>query len=82
MGGKRLSAESQRFDLAVAPKTCPEQSANNLGLGFCPYNKILLLSTTIVTGDTLVTLVVEANDEQWKGSNSDLRRVRDSFQVS
>jgi hypothetical protein len=32
------------FDLAVAPKTCPEGSVNNLGFGFCPYNKTPPLS--------------------------------------
>ena len=28
------------FDLAVAPKTCPDKQAENLGLGFCPYDRI------------------------------------------
>jgi len=28
------------FDLAIAPKVCTTNNAENLGLGFCPYDRI------------------------------------------
>lgn len=67
------------FDLAVAPDTCGT-SAENLGLGFCPYDTIVLLSATIVDGKMMVCAVTCTKDE-WKRSNSDLKRVRNSFLV-
>jgi hypothetical protein len=49
--------------------------SGRIGQQFGIWILSLQQNATIVTGDTLVTLVVEANDEEWKGSNSDLRTV-------
>ena len=67
------------FDLAVAPDTCG-QSAENLNLGFCPYNTIVLISATIVDERMMVCGVTCTKDE-WKRANADLKRVRGSFFV-
>jgi len=68
------------FDMAVAPKTCDTDDEANLGLGFCPYESIYLLSATIVE-DRLYVICVESDKMEWKRANADLRRVRSSFQV-
>lgn len=67
------------FDMAVAPDTCGS-SAENLGLGFCPYESIVLLSATIIDGKMMVCAITCTKDE-WKRSNADLKRVRNSFFV-
>jgi len=67
------------FDMAVAPDVCGA-SADNLGLGFCPYESIVLLSATIIDGKMMVCGVTCTKDE-WKRSNADLKRVRNSFFV-
>jgi hypothetical protein len=68
------------FDLAAAPETCGN-SAENLGLGFCPYDNIFLLSATVVE-DRLYCIVVECDSTRiWKLASSDLKRVRSSFVV-
>jgi len=67
------------FDLAVAPATCG-QSAENLGLGFCPYDDLFLLSAVVKEGG-LYVFVLESNKEQWRRGNADLKRVRESFRV-
>ena len=67
------------FDMAVAPDTCGS-SAENLGLGFCPYDTIVLLSATIVEQKMMV-LAVTCTKDEWKRSNADLKRVRNSFYV-
>jgi hypothetical protein len=78
------------FDLAFAPAECPnymEGNKENLGLGFCPYDSIFLVSATVLKnneGDksgTLMCCVVECNKDEWKIANSDLRRIRKSFKV-
>ena len=78
------------FDLAFAPLSCPdymEGNKENLGLGFCPYDNILLVSATVLSnadsneGGTLVVCVVECNKNEWKIGNTDLKRVRNSFVV-
>ena len=78
------------FDLAFAPAECRnymEGNKENLGLGFCPYDSIFLVSATVLKnneGDksrTLVCCVVECNKDEWKIANSDLRRIRKSFKV-
>mmetsp|Transcript_12997 Transcript_12997/g.21295 ORF Transcript_12997/g.21295 Transcript_12997/m.21295 type:complete len:344 (+) Transcript_12997:46-1077(+) len=78
------------FDLAFAPLSCPdymEGNKENLGLGFCPYDNILLVSATVLNnadsneGGTLVVCVVECNKNEWKIGNTDLKRVRNSFVV-
>ena len=79
------------FDLAFAPLSCPdymEGNKENLGLGFCPYDNILLVSATVLNnadsneGGTLVVCVVECNKNEWKIGNTDLKRVRNSFVVN
>ena len=81
------------FDLAFAPSECPDYMAGNkenLGLGFCPYDRIFLVSATILNNNdnsnkdksgTLMCFVVECDKEEWKMANSDLRRVRSSYKV-
>ena len=78
------------FDLAFAPAECRnymEGNKENLGLGFCPYDSIFLVSATVLKnneGDksgTLMCCVVECNKDEWKIANSDLRRIRKSFKV-
>lgn len=68
------------FDLAMAPDNCDPKGAENLGLGFCPYNTIVLLSSTIISQRMFVFAIVCTKDE-WKRSNADLKRVRSSFNV-
>lgn len=76
------------FDLAFAPSECPdfgEGNKENLGLGFCPYDNIFLVSATVLNngetgkGGTLMCCIVECNKDEWKIANSDLKRVRSSF---
>lgn len=78
------------FDLAFAPVECPnfmDGNKENLGLGFCPYDNIFLVSATVLrqsdkeesANGTLVCCVVECNKVEWKMANSDLKRVRSSF---
>jgi len=71
---KRLYYE---FDLATAPDNCG-QSAENLGLGFCPYDTIVLVSATIVN-EKMYVCGVTCNKTEWKRANADLKRVRGSF---
>lgn len=76
------------FDLAFAPLNCDgfmEGNKENLGLGFCPYDNIFLVSATVVNNidniGTLFCSVVECNKDEWKMANSDLKRVRSSFTI-
>ena len=77
------------FDLAFAPVSCPdftEGNTENLGLGFCPYDSIFLVSATVLNNEkdksgTLMCCVVECDKDEWKLGNSDLKRVRSSFVV-
>mmetsp|Transcript_5195 Transcript_5195/g.6786 ORF Transcript_5195/g.6786 Transcript_5195/m.6786 type:complete len:335 (+) Transcript_5195:19-1023(+) len=68
------------FDMAVAPKTCGN-SPENLGLGFCPFDTVFLLTATIVN-ERLYVFAIECDKDQWKRSNSDLKKVRSTFAVS
>lgn len=70
------------FDLAIAPETCVggEKDPNNLGMGFCPYESIALLSAVAVN-DKLFVLEITCRKDQWKRSNSDLKQIRTSFRV-
>jgi hypothetical protein len=82
VSGRAISRDDQRyfdFDMAVAPKTC-DQSNENLGLGFCPYESIYLLSSTALDGH-LYVMVIESDKNEWKRANSDLKLVRNSFRV-
>jgi hypothetical protein len=65
------------FDLAVAPKNCGD-SKDNLGLGFCPFDSIYLLSAAVVN-DSLYVMAVQCQKAEWKVANSDLKRARSSF---
>ena len=82
VGGRKSKKGDQmyyEFDLAVAPKTCAE-SSENLGLGFCPFDSVYLLSATLKEGNLFV-MVVECDKFEWKQANADLKRVRSSFSV-
>jgi len=84
IGGKKVSkAEGRKyyeFDLAVAPERCSKDGAENLGLGFCPYDTIVLFSATIIEGKMMVCGITCTRDE-WKRSSADIKRVRESFVV-
>lgn len=69
------------FDMALAPSVCSDNGKENLGLGFCPFESIYLVSSTIVNG-RVYAFVLECDKEQWKRANSDLRKVRSTFTVS
>eukprot|EP00980_Cylindrotheca_fusiformis_P028634 scaffold22620_cov131-Cylindrotheca_fusiformis.AAC.29 len=77
---KRNDQTYYEFDMAAAPPSCGS-SAENLGLGFCPYDNIFLISATILD-DRLYSIVVECDSTRmWKLASSDLKRVRSSFLV-
>lgn len=68
------------FDMASAPDTCAD-SKENLGLGFCPYDDLFLLSATIVN-DRLYCMVVECDSTKiWKLESKELKRVRSTFTI-
>jgi len=69
------------FDLAVAPSTCNENTKENLGLGFCPYEDIVLVSA-VNWNDKTYVFQLECNREQWRKSNADLKDVRKSFTIA
>jgi hypothetical protein len=72
------------FDMALAPSVCSDNDGvnnkENLGLGFCPFESIYLISSTIVNG-RVYAFVLECEKAQWKRANSDLRKVRSTFSV-
>lgn len=74
------------FDLAVAPDTCEDDKdvgttkSTNLGLGFCPYDSVVILGAAVVEGRMYV-ISVESDRDMWKRANADLKRVRSSFRV-
>lgn len=78
---KKNQQEYYQFDLAFAPKTCVESSPENLGLGFCPYESIFLVSATLLDNN-LYVMVMECDNAEWKQGNADLKRVRSSFTVT
>jgi hypothetical protein len=84
IGGRTTSKdEGQKyfeFDLAVAPKSCDSSSKENLGLGFCPYESIYLMSATTLD-DKLYVIALQCDKSEWKQASSDLKRVRSSFRV-
>ena len=77
VGGKRNYYE---FDLAMAPKTCRAGGAKNLGLGFCPYDTIMLLSTTIMERRIVLCGITCTRDE-WKRISVVLKGAMNSFFV-
>jgi hypothetical protein len=77
---KRNGQTYYEFDMATAPDTCTN-SKENLGLGFCPYDNIFLLSATIVN-DRLYVISVECDSSTiWKLASAELKRVRSSLMV-
>ena len=83
ISGKTSVRNEQKFyefDMASAPDSCGN-SKENLGLGFCPYDNIYLLSATVVN-DKLYCIVVECDDTRvWKLDSAELKRVRSSFKI-
>lgn len=79
-GDVQEELEVYDFDLAVAPTTC-ENSKENLGLGFCPYEDIVLVSAINYNEKTYV-FQLECNREQWRTFNADLKDVRKSFTIA
>jgi hypothetical protein len=82
IGGRKIAKGDQtyyEFDMAVAPPTCVD-SSENLGLGFCPFDFVYLLSATLMDGNLFV-IAVECDKLEWKQANADLKRVRSSFTV-
>ena len=82
IGGRSTNEDGQKyfqFDMGVAPKTCSD-SPVNLGLGFCPFESLYLLSGTVVD-DRLYVFALQCNKDEWKRANADLRRVRNTFSV-
>jgi hypothetical protein len=83
-GHKAVKEDGQlyyEFDMASAPKVC-ENSKENLGLGFCPFDRIYLLSATLSNDGRLYFLCIECDNLEWKQANADLKRVRASFRVT
>lgn len=77
---KKDGQKYYEYDMALAPSTCNSESPENLGLGFCPYETIYLLSSTIVN-ERLYVFIEECKKDQWKRSNSELKTIRSSFIV-
>lgn len=68
------------FDMAAAPETCGN-SKENLGLGFCPYDDLFLLSATVVN-NRLYCMVVECDSTKvWKQESKELKRIRSTFTI-
>mmetsp|Transcript_2673 Transcript_2673/g.2958 ORF Transcript_2673/g.2958 Transcript_2673/m.2958 type:complete len:307 (+) Transcript_2673:113-1033(+) len=83
VSGRTIERGSQKyyeFDMAAAPDTCGD-SKENLGLGFCPYDDLFLLSATVVN-DRLYCMVVECdNTKIWKVESKELKRIRSTFTI-
>jgi hypothetical protein len=82
IGGRKETKGDQKyyqFDIASAPDTC-DKTMDNLGLGFCPYDTVYLVSATILD-ERLYVMAVECDNLEWKQGNADLKRVRNSFSV-
>ena len=83
ISGRRANRDGityYEYDLAVAPASCASGSKEDLGLGFCPYDSIVLLSAAVVDG-RMYGIMVECDRDEWKKGNADLKRVRSSFRV-
>lgn len=83
ISGRTVERGDQKFyefDMASAPETCGN-SKENLGLGFCPYDDLFLLSATIVN-DRLYCMVVECDSTKvWKLESKELKRIRSTFTI-
>jgi hypothetical protein len=83
IGGRKRTRNDgtyYEFDMASAPEKCETGSKDDLGLGFCPYDTILLISATILE-ERLYVMAIECDNLEWKQGNADLKRVRSSFKV-
>lgn len=69
------------FDMALAPAECSGGEADDLRLGFCPYDRVYLLTATRLDDGRLYAMCIEADRSEWKRANAELRRVRSSFRV-
>eukprot|EP00537_Pseudo-nitzschia_pungens_P010209 CAMPEP_0172384894 /NCGR_PEP_ID=MMETSP1061-20121228/2590_1 /TAXON_ID=37318 /ORGANISM="Pseudo-nitzschia pungens, Strain cf. pungens" /LENGTH=298 /DNA_ID=CAMNT_0013113675 /DNA_START=189 /DNA_END=1085 /DNA_ORIENTATION=- len=83
VSGRSVTKGSQKyyeFDMAAAPDTCGD-SKENLGLGFCPYDDLFLLSATVMN-DRLYCIVVECDSTRvWKQESKELKRIRSTFVI-
>jgi len=83
IGGRKQTKNDQKyyeFDMASAPEKCGSRSKDDLGLGFCPYDTVFLISATILD-ESLYVMAIECDNLEWKQGNADLKRVRSSFSV-
>ena len=64
--------------LTLETTTTSLGTSENLGLGFCPFDTIYLLSAAVLD-DSLYVMSIQCNKDEWKVANSDLKRVRSSF---
>lgn len=83
IGGRKQTKNEQKyyeFDMASAPDKCEGTSKDDLGLGFCPYDSVFLISATILD-QSLYVMAIECDNQEWKQGNADLKRVRSSFNV-
>jgi hypothetical protein len=85
-GQTRPSADSScvysELDVAVAPATCSGSDPEDLRLGFCPYDRICLISACPMDGNMIAVFLVESTKQEWQRANAELRRVRRSFIVT
>lgn len=82
-GAKRVREGTTyyEFDVAVTPPTCQPGSQDDLGMGFCPYDSIVLLGAAVVDG-RMYGIMIEAGRDEWKRGSADLKRARSSFLVA
>ena len=82
-GAKRVREGTTyyEFDVAVTPPTCQSGSQDDLGMGFCPYDSIVLLGAAVVDG-RMYGIMIEAGRDEWKRGSADLKRARSSFLVA
>jgi len=83
VSGRTVEKGNQKyyeFDMASAPDTCGD-SKENLGLGFCPYDDVFLLSATIIN-NRFYCMAVECDSTKiWKLESKELKRVRSTFSI-
>ncbi|GMI23254.1 hypothetical protein TrRE_jg3581 [Triparma retinervis] len=76
-GAKRTKGDKTYYDydLAYAPSQCANSGVGaNLGLGFCPYQTVFVL--TACEG---YCFVAKADANEWKVGNSDIKGIRASW---
>mmetsp|Transcript_18886 Transcript_18886/g.39301 ORF Transcript_18886/g.39301 Transcript_18886/m.39301 type:complete len:242 (+) Transcript_18886:6-731(+) len=66
------------YDLAYAPSKCDNSGVGaNLGLGFCPYQMVF-----VVSGCDGYGFQAKANAKEWKVGNGDIKGIRASWTVN